>query len=575
MEYRKKYESWLSDEAIGSEYREELSTLTDEKEIEDRFYRELEFGTAGLRGVRGAGTNRINEHTVGKATLGLARYLTRQNGQARIVIGYDSRIKSTEFARISAQILAHQGHKVYLFDSLRPVPLLSFAIRYLGCDSGIVITASHNPAEYNGYKVYSSYGGQVTDEEAAAILAEIEGVSSYGEIQVKDFDTALADQSIEIVGEKVDRAYYESIKTLCIKKDLIQDRAGELKVIYTPLHGSGNVPVRTILSELGYSQVHVVPEQELPDGRFPTAPYPNPENPAVFELALKMNETINADLIFGTDPDADRLGIVVIEKDGNTRVLSGNQTGMLITSYMLKALSEEGRLPDHGVVIKTIVTTESVRRIAAKYGVEVMDVLTGFKYIGEKIEEFLETKSHQFIFGFEESFGYSLGTYTRDKDAVVTAMMVCEMALYYKSKGMTLYDALMDVYEEFGYFREGLMSYTRKGKEGSEEIRASLDYFRTLDLKELGGIQVVSKQDFLTSKEMLADGTVRELTLPPSNVIKFMLADDSWFVIRPSGTEPKMKAYVAVRGTSLEDAQQRLTDFTARVEELVQASFGS
>ncbi len=575
MDYRKTYESWLKDEAINLEYREELRTITDEKEIEDRFYRELAFGTAGLRGVRGAGTNRINEHTVGKATLGLARYLTAQFGEAKVVIAFDSRIKSPEFARIAAQILAKEGHKVFLFDSLRPVPLLSFAIRHLGTDSGIVITASHNPSEYNGYKVYSSYGGQVTDEEADEILAAIEGVASYDEIRPKDYEEAIADGSIEIVGEKVDRAYYESIKTLCIKKDLIQEMAGELEIIFTPLHGSGNVPVRTILSELGYAKVHVVPEQELPDGNFPTAPYPNPENPDVFELALKMNEHINADLIFGTDPDADRLGVVVLEEDGTSQVLSGNQTGMLITNYMLKALTEEGKLPENGVIIKTIVTTESVRKIAEKYGVEVMDVLTGFKYIGEKIEEFKDTGSHQFIFGFEESFGYSLGTFTRDKDAVVTAMMVCEMALYYKSRDMTLYDALMDVYEEFGYFREGLQSYTRKGKEGAEEIRRSLDYFRKLDLKELGGVKVVRKLDYQTSKEMLADGTVHDLTLPVSNVIKFMLADDSWFVIRPSGTEPKMKAYTAVKGTSLEDSTRRLEEFARAVDALVDTSFNA
>lgn len=573
MDYRKTYEEWLNDESINLEYREELKNLTDEKEIEDRFYQELAFGTAGLRGIRGAGTNRINEHTVGKATLGLAHYLKERYGSAKIAIAYDSRIKSPEFARIAAQILAQEGHKVYLFDSLRPVPLLSFAIRYLGTDSGIVITASHNPSEYNGYKVYSTYGGQVTDEEAAGILKAIEGIKSYSEIQAKDFDQAIADGSIEIIGEKVDRAYYESIKSLSIKKDLIKDRADELKVIFTPLHGSGNVPIRTVLAEQGYSQVHVVPEQEMPDGNFPTAPYPNPESPDVFKLALKLNEKINADLIFATDPDADRLGVIVMEEDGTTHVLTGNQTGMLITNYMLKALQEEGQLPENGVIIKTIVTTESVVKIAEHYGVDVMNVLTGFKYIGEKIEEFKETGSHEYIFGFEESFGYSLGTFTRDKDAVVTAMMVSEMALYYKSKGMTLYDALMDVYKEFGYFNEGLSSYTRKGKEGAEEIKNSLNYFRGLELKELNGVKVVKKQDFQTSKETLADGTVNKLELPESNVIKFMFEDDSWFVIRPSGTEPKMKAYTAVCGTSLEDSQKRLEKFSEAVDELVETSF--
>ncbi len=573
MDYRQKYESWLTDEAISPEYREELKNLTDEKEIEDRFYQDLEFGTAGLRGVLGAGTNRMNEHTVGKAALGLGRYLTANYGSAVIVIAYDSRIKSLEFARITAQILAEEGHKVMLFDALRPVPLLSFAVRHLKANSGIVITASHNPKEYNGFKVYSSYGGQVTDEEAADILKEINGVATYGEIKAMDYEEGLRSGAIQIIGDEVDRVYYESIKTLSIKNDLIRESADQLKVIYTPLHGTGNIPVRTVLKELGYSQVHVVPEQEKPDGTFPTAPYPNPENPDVFKLALGMNREIGADLIFGTDPDCDRLGLIVLQADGTPQVLSGNQTGMLITHYMLKAMAEENRLPDNAVVIKTIVTTESIRNIAAKYSTEVMDVLTGFKYIGEKIEEFKETHSHEFIFGFEESFGYSLGTFTRDKDAVVTSMMVCEMALYYKMKGMTLYDALIEVYEEFGYFREGLKSYTRKGKEGAEEIRRSMNYFHKLDLREINGIPVVKKQDFLTKEEFLADGTLNALTLPSSNVVKFMLADDSWFVLRPSGTEPKMKAYTAVKGSSLADAAEKLAQFNAFVEELVARSF--
>lgn len=572
-DYRQTYEAWLTDEAISPDERAELRNLTDETEIEDRFYKELEFGTAGLRGVLGAGTNRMNDHTVGKATLGLARYLTEQFKTAKVVIAYDSRIKSLEFAKLSAQILAGCGHQVFLFDSLRPVPLLSYAVRYLKADSGIVITASHNPKQYNGFKVYSAYGGQVTDEEAADILAKINQVHSYGEIQPMNYEAAIAEGKITLIGDAVDRSYYESIKTLTIKSDLVRDHAAELKVIYTPLHGTGNIPVRTVLSELGYSQVQVVPEQELPDGTFPTAPYPNPENPDVFKLALAMNQTIGADLIFGTDPDCDRLGMIVFEKDGTPQVLSGNQTGMLITNYMLKALAQEDRLPNNGVVIKTIVTTESIRNIARKYGVEVMDVLTGFKYIGEKIEEFKETGSHQFIFGFEESFGYSLGTFTRDKDAVVTAMMVCEMALYYKTIGMTLYDALMEVYAEFGYFREGLISYTRVGKEGALEIKQSMEFFQGLDLKDINHVPIVKKQNFLSGEETDATGNVTKLALPSSNVVKFMLADDSWFVIRPSGTEPKMKAYTAVCGTSLTDSTERLAQFTEFIEDLVAQSF--
>ncbi|MFZ2257855.1 MAG: phospho-sugar mutase [Clostridiaceae bacterium] len=572
-DYRQTYEAWLTDDAISPQERAELRNLTDETEIEDRFYKELEFGTAGLRGVLGAGTNRMNDHTVGKATLGLARYLTEQFRSAKVVIAYDSRIKSLEFAQLSAQILAECGHQVFLFDSLRPVPLLSYAVRYLKADSGIVITASHNPKQYNGFKVYSAYGGQVTDEEAADILTKINQVASYSEIKAMNYEAAIAEGKIKLIGAEVDRSYYESIKTLTIKDDLVRDHAGELKVIYTPLHGTGNIPVRTVLSELGYGQVQVVPEQELPDGTFPTAPYPNPENPDVFKLALAMNQTIGADLIFGTDPDCDRLGLIVFEKDGTPQVLSGNQTGMLITHYMLKALAQADQLPKNGVVIKTIVTTESVRNIARKYGVEVMDVLTGFKYIGEKIEEFKETGSHHFIFGFEESFGYSLGTFTRDKDAVVTAMMVCEMALYYKTMGMTLYDALMEVYDEFGYFREGLISYTRVGKEGAQEIKQSMEFFQGLDLKDINQVPVVKKQNFLSGEETDAQGNVTKLSLPSANVVKFMLADDSWFVIRPSGTEPKMKAYTAVCGTSLVDSTKQLAKFTEFIEDLVDQSF--
>ena len=572
-DYRQTYEAWLTDDAISPQERAELRNLTDETEIEDRFYKELEFGTAGLRGVLGAGTNRMNDHTVGKATLGLARYLTEQFRSAKVVIAYDSRIKSLEFAQLSAQILAECGHQIFLFDSLRPVPLLSYAVRYLKADSGIVITASHNPKQYNGFKVYSAYGGQVTDEEAADILTKINQVASYSEIKAMNYEAAIAKGKIKLIGAEVDRSYYESIKTLTIKDDLVRDHAGELKVIYTPLHGPGNIPVRTVLSELGYGQVQVVPEQELPDGTFPTAPYPNPENPDVFKLALAMNQTIGADLIFGTDPDCDRLGLIVFEKDGTPQVLSGNQTGMLITHYMLKALAQADQLPKNGVVIKTIVTTESVRNIARKYGVEVMDVLTGFKYIGEKIEEFKETGSHHFIFGFEESFGYSLGTFTRDKDAVVTAMMVCEMALYYKTMGMTLYDALMEVYDEFGYFREGLISYTRVGKEGAQEIKQSMEFFQGLDLKDINQVPVVKKQNFLSGAETDAQGNVTKLSLPSANVVKFMLADDSWFVIRPSGTEPKMKAYTAVCGTSLVDSTKQLAKFTEFIEDLVDQSF--
>ncbi|PKK39321.1 Phosphoglucomutase [Clostridiaceae bacterium JG1575] len=573
MDYQEVYRQWLNDEAILPEYRKELKALTDEREIEDRFYQELSFGTAGLRGVLGAGTNRMNEHTVGKATLGYARYLSQNYGRAKVVIAYDCRIKSPEFARLAARILAQEGHTVYLFRELRPVPLLSFAVRHLEADGGIVITASHNPKQYNGYKVYSGYGGQVTDEEAAEIFAKIQGIHSYADLPAMNYEAAIATGQIILIGEDVDRAYYESIKTLSVKRDLIAQHAKDLKIIYTPLHGTGNVPVRTILKEQGYEKVYVVPEQERPDGQFPTAPYPNPEDPSVFALALEMNRSIDADLIFGTDPDADRLGVLVQDASGAMRVLSGNQTGMLLTHYMLLALKQEGRLPKNAAVIKTIVSTESVQKICDHYGVTLFNVLTGFKYIGEKIEEFLQEGSYEFIFGFEESFGYSAGTFTRDKDAVVTAMLVAEMALYYKSRNMTLYDALMEVYATYGTYEEVTESYARGGRAGAEEIRRSLDFFRGLDLKEVDGVPVLIKQDFWTSREHRLDGTEHLLTLPQSNVIKFMLADDSWFVIRPSGTEPKMKAYLAVRAANAPEAHQAMERFRGVMDGWVQRSF--
>lgn len=575
MNYKDVYQSWLDDVELMKEYKEELTLLKDEKEIEDRFYRELEFGTAGLRGVLGAGTNRMNEYTVGKATEGLSRYLNRTNGNSKIAIAYDSRIKSPEFAKISARILAAGGHRVYLFESLRPVPLLSFTVRELNCDSGIVITASHNPKEYNGYKVYSSYGGQVTDEEASAILDEISSIKSYKEINMMDFDTAIEEGLIELIGEEIDSKYNDLMKDLTIRKKMVEDHADELKIIYTPLHGSGNVPVRRLLKSLGYNNLVVVKEQELPDGTFPTASYPNPENPDVFKLALELNKKENADIIFATDPDADRLGVIVKDLEGNSKVLTGNQTGMLLTNYILMSLKEENRLPEDGVVIKTIVSTESVRKICDSYNIKLLDVLTGFKYIGEKMEEFQDKKNHSFLFGFEESYGYCLGTYVRDKDAVVTSMMVCEMALYYKLKGMTLYDALMSVYETYGYFTEGIMSYTKSGKEGSLLIKNSMDYFRNLNLEEVLGSKVVRKIDYKTSEDKnLKTGEVNKVLLPSSNVIKFMMEDDSWFVLRPSGTEPKMKAYVAVKGTSFEDSQDKTEKFKEYVDSLVKKSFG-
>ena len=573
MSYKVKLNEWLESDFVSEEFKTELRSIEDEKELEDRFYTELEFGTAGLRGVLGAGTNRMNIHTVGKAAEGLARHLVKNVENPSCAIAYDSRIKSDEFAMVSAQILAAHGVKVYLYETLAPVPLLSFAVRHYKASAGIVITASHNPQAYNGFKVYGSYGGQVTDEEADKILKEMHAIEKFEDVSSISEKEALEKNLLVYIGEEVMKTYMESIKTLTVKKDMVKEHAKDLKIIYTPIHGSGNIPVRRVLKELGYT-VNVVKEQELPDGTFPTAPYPNPENPQVFELALKLAEEVQPDIIFGTDPDCDRVGVIVKDKDGNDQVLSGNQIGMLITYYLLKAMKEENKVPDNGVVIKTIVSTESVRAITKDFGVELLDVLTGFKYIGEKIEEYKETKEKTFLFGFEESFGYLAGTFVRDKDAVVASMILCEIATYYKTKGMTLYDALVEIYEKYGFFLEGIESFTKTGKDGQEQIRKCVDYFRNSTLDEVGGVRTVSKEDYkLKEKVDLLTGEKTAITLPSSNVIKYTLEDGSWFVVRPSGTEPKMKAYVAVKGNSLEDAKEKMETFKKRIVSIVHKGF--
>ena len=570
MNYMEKYNQWLNSAEIDGVIKEELRNITDEKEIEDRFYKDLEFGTGGLRGVIGAGTNRMNIHTVSKATQGFANYLNKSFENPSVAIAYDSRNMSKEFAEASALTLCANNIKVYLFESLRPTPMLSFTVRHLECKGGIVITASHNPKIYNGYKVYDEFGGQVTDEKANIIINEVNNVTSFSEIKSISKEDALNKGLLVYIGEEVDKVYIEEVKALTIRKELVKEKAKDLKVIYTPIHGSGNVPVRRVLNELGYENVEIVKEQELPDGNFPTAPYPNPEDPKVFRLALDMAKTSNPDIIFGTDPDCDRIGVVVKDSAGEYRVLTGNQTGLLLSNYILSALKEENRLPENGVVIKTIVTSEGVKEIAKAYNIEVMDVLTGFKYIGEKIREFQESGDKKYIFGFEESYGYLAGEFVRDKDAVIASMLIAEMTLYYKEKGMSLYDALIDLYKEFGFFKEDLISIELKGKEGQEKITQCIDSLRNSSLTEVDGIKVNRKLDYKLSKEeCLENNTEKEIKLPKSNVLKFVLENGSWFVVRPSGTEPKMKIYLAVKGSSLEDADDKIARFKENVMEIV------
>lgn len=573
MAYLEKYNSWIESSFIDETTKNELKGLKDEKEIEDRFYKELEFGTGGLRGIIGAGTNRMNIYTVSKASQGFADFLNSNYNKPSVAIAYDSRNMSKEFAMATALTLCGNGIKAYLYESLRPTPMLSFAVRELKCSGGIVITASHNPKEYNGYKVYGPDGGQVTDNDAKSILSFINKIEKFEAVKTMCREKALNEGILTIIGEEIDKKYIEAVKSLSIRKDIIRDRASELKVIYTPIHGSGNIPVRRVLNELGYTNLEVVKEQELPDGNFPSAPYPNPEDPKVFAIALDMAKNENPDIIFGTDPDCDRIGVVVKDKNGDFKVLSGNQTGILLTNYILNSLKETNSLPKNGVVIKTIVTSEGARKIAEKFNVELQDVLTGFKYIGEKIKEFEKDNDKTYIFGFEESYGYLYGTYARDKDAVVAASMICEMALYYKTKGMSLYEALLAIYNEYGCFKETLMSIELKGKDGQEKISSCIEYLRHSMKTTIGESKIVSKLDYkLSIEKNLITFKEHAVNLPKSNVLKFILEDGSWFVVRPSGTEPKMKVYMAVVGRDIEDSENKMNEFKEKITKIIDES---
>lgn len=572
MNYREKYDRWLTSEIINEETKEELRNIKDDKEIEDRFYKDLEFGTGGLRGVIGAGSNRMNIYTVSKATQGFANYLNDSFENPSVAIAYDSRNMSKEFAKATALTLAANNIKVYLFEDLRPTPMLSFTVRHLNCTGGVVITASHNPKEYNGYKVYDEFGGQVTDLKAEKIINCANDIKDFSEIKMISEEKALEEGLLNYIGEEVDKAYIEKVKGLTIRKELVKDKAKDLKIIYTPIHGSGNMPVRRVLEELGYENLSVVKEQELPDGNFPTAPYPNPEDPKVFEIALERAKNENPDIIFGTDPDCDRIGVVVKDSDGEYKVLTGNQTGLLLTDYILSSLKETGKLPKNGTVIKTIVTTEGAREIANHYNVEILDVLTGFKYIGEKIREFKESGSNTYLFGFEESYGYLAGDFVRDKDAVIAGMLISEMTLYYKEKGLSLAEGLNELYKKFGFFKEELVSIELKGKEGQEKIASCIESLRNTEVTEISGVKVRVKLDYkLSIEENLIENTKTNIELPESNVLKFILENGSSFVVRPSGTEPKMKVYLAVKGSSLDGAQEDMVRFKENVMSLIES----
>ena len=566
--YKEKYNEWINSDIINEEIKNELRNIKDEKEIEDRFYKDLDFGTGGLRGIIGAGSNRMNVYTVSKATQGFANYLNESFENPSVAVAYDSRNMSKEFATAAALTLCANGVKVFLYESLRPTPVLSFAVRHLNCKGGIVVTASHNPKQYNGYKVYDEFGGQVTDEKANKIISLVNDVKDFSMIKNMSEEEALNKDLLVYIGDDVDKAYIDEVKNLTIRKELVKEKAKDLKIIYTPIHGSGNIPVRRVLSELGYSNVKVVKEQEEPNGNFPTAPYPNPEMPQVFELALEMAKQESPDIIFGTDPDCDRIGVVVKESNGEFKVLTGNQTGLLLTHYVLSALKETNSLPENGVVIKTIVTTEGARKIAEDFGIELMDVLTGFKYIGEKIREFRESGDKKYLFGFEESYGYLAGEFVRDKDAVIASMLIAEMTLYYKEQGMSLYEALIKLYEKYGFYKETLISIELEGKEGQEKIASCIDALRNSSIESVDGVKVSTKLDYKLSLEE-SNGVKSEIKLPKSNVLKYILEDGSSFVVRPSGTEPKMKIYLAVKGSSLENAESEIERFKSKVMEII------
>lgn len=548
-------ESWLQDPYIDEETKQELRALEgNEQELEDRFYKELEFGTGGLRGVIGAGSNRMNRYVIGRATQGLARYILEQHagkeGKPSVVIAHDSRHFSPEFALDAALVLAGNGIVAKLFPSLRPTPQLSFSVRHLGASGGIVVTASHNPPEYNGYKVYNNEGGQLVPDQAEQVISYIREVPSFADIHRLTRQEAEAQGLLVWLGEEEDEAFVDTVASVSVNHELIAAGPGKnFKVVFTPLHGTGNVPVRRVLKKIGFEQVYIVPEQELPDAEFSTVKSPNPEERDAFRLAIALGEKIGADLLIGTDPDADRMGAVVKNRDGEYVVLSGNQSGAIMVYYLLNQLKETGKLPNNGAVIKTIVTSEMGAVIAEHFGATVFNTLTGFKYIGEKMNQFDQTGDYTFLFGYEESYGYLAGNYARDKDAVLAAMLIAEAAAHYSTQGKTLYDVLQELYEQFGYFLEKLESRTLKGKDGVAQIQGKMTDWRSNAPQEIAGVKVDKVLDYSQG----LDG------LPQENVLKFLMEDGSWFCLRPSGTEPKIKVYFAVRGSSLADAEQRIS----------------
>lgn len=566
MNYKDQYQFWLEDDYFDEKTKEELRAIAnDEKEIEDRFYRELEFGTGGLRGVIGAGTNRMNLYTVRKATQGLANYILKMGTQDKgISIAYDSRFMSPEFADEAALCMAANGIKAYVFDALRPTPELSFSVRYLGCTAGIVITASHNPPEYNGYKVYWEDGAQVTSPRDVDIINCVKEVTDYHTVKTMDKQAAIDAGLYITIGAEVDDAFIAELKKQIINPEVIKEVADDIKIVYTPFNGTGNIPARRILKEIGFKNVYVVPEQEMPDPKFTTLDYPNPEDPKAFTLALKLAKEVQADIVLATDPDADRLGIYAYDtKSGEYVPFTGNMSGMLIAEYILSQRKAKGLMPENPALVKTIVTTNMADVITKAYDVKLIEVLTGFKYIGEQIKWFEENNTYNYVFGLEESYGCLAGTHARDKDAIVAVMCLCEVAAWCKKNNKTVWDMMVEMYEKYGYFKEDLYTITMKGKDGAEQIAAIMEKLRANPPKEFGAWKVKEMRDYKSGKTINPEnGEEGETGLPTSNVLYFDLSEDSWCCARPSGTEPKIKFYMGVKGSSLEDASVKVAALT-------------
>ena len=566
MDYREQFNFWLEDDYFDEDTKKELLAIrNDDREVEDRFYRDLEFGTGGLRGVIGAGTNRMNLYTVRKATQGLANYILAQGTQEKgISIAYDSRHMSAEFADEAALCMAANGIKAYVFDALRPTPELSFSVRYLGCTAGIVITASHNPPEYNGYKVYWEDGAQVTSPRDKEIISYVKNVTDYHTVKTMSLEEAKAKGLYIQTGKEIDDAFMAELKKQIIHPEVIKEMGKELKIVYTPFNGTGNIPARRILKEVGFENVIVVPEQEMPDPNFTTLDYPNPEDPKAFELALKLAKEKDADIVMATDPDADRLGIYALDtKSGEYVPFTGNMSGMLIAEYILRERSKMGTMPANPALVKTIVTTNMSDVITKAYNVTQIEVLTGFKYIGEQIKWFIEIGTYNYVFGLEESYGCLAGTHARDKDAIVAVMCLCEVAAYCKKQGITVWDMMLDMYEKYGYFKEDLYTITMKGKEGSEQIAAIMENLRSNPPKEFGDWKVLAMRDYTKDERIdMATNEKSATGLPYSNVLYFELSDDAWCCARPSGTEPKIKFYMGVKGANIEDAKEKVNKLT-------------